>query len=358
MPALIYFAVLVLIVSLLSFWSKPNLRLFLWLIVAGHGMALFSCRDCMDNTGLFLIVGSVNSIGWIMMWMGNVYINCFLDEQISWTKFPLKRFIAGFIAVVIYTPLVILLLTASVKALFDIGSGSISNVIFSSFLITIVISLFMSGRSFLFNWRQAAINAERLERENISAKYENLKSQVNPHFLFNSLNALTNLVYEDQDKAAKFIKQLSEVYRYVLDTREQEVVPLEEELKFLRSYLFLQQIRFGGKLKVDINLNGTTSMIAPLALQMLVENAIKHNVISEETPLLIRIYREDDFIVVENTLQPRQATNYHSPGVGLENIRKRYEFLRGELRVQVNKGQDDFTVKLPVIAMTDQSPNS
>ena len=165
------------------------------------------------------------------------------------------------------------------------------------------------------------------KRKVFVAKYESLKSQVSPHFLFNSLNALTNLVYEDQDKAAKFIKQLSEVYRYVLDTRDKEVVSMEEEKNFLNSYLFLQQIRFGDKLKLEVNLDETRSRIAPLVLQMLVENAIKHNVISEENPLHINIYVKDGFIVVENNLQKKSVMLDESPGIGLDNIAKRYEFL-------------------------------
>jgi LytS/YehU family sensor histidine kinase len=188
-----------------------------------------------------------------------------------------------------------------------------------------------------------------LEKESIRAKYESLKSQVSPHFLFNSLNALTNLVYEDQDKAAKFIKQLSEVYRYVLDSRDKEVVPLEEEKKFLNSYLFLQQIRFGDKLMLEINLSDTRSLIAPLVLQMLVENAIKHNVISAEQPLTIRIYSVEGYIVVENDLQKKSVVQGESQGIGLENISRRYEFLT-DRKVEVIEG-DTFRVKLPVIPL-------
>jgi LytS/YehU family sensor histidine kinase len=154
-------------------------------------------------------------------------------------------------------------------------------------------------------------------------------------------------VYEDQDKAAKFIKQLSEVYRYLLETRDREVVTLEEEKKFLNSYLFLQQIRFGDKLKFTISLTREQSMIPPLVLQMLVENAIKHNVISEENPLSIHIFVEGDFIVVENNVQRKSGQIEDSTGVGLDNIYKRYEFLTDK-KVIVVEGEK-FIVKLPLI---------
>ncbi len=206
----------------------------------------------------------------------------------------------------------------------------------------------MTSRSFLFNWKQADLNAEKLLRENLSARYENLKSQVNPHFLFNNLNALTNLVYEDQDKAAKFIKQLSDVYRYVLDTRDREVVPLEDELRFLQSYIFLQQIRFGDKLKIDVQLNGTKSLVAPLSLQMLIENAIKHNVISEENPLSVNVYADEQYLTVENNLQKKMVIKEDSPKMGLENIKKRYEYL-SDKKVIVEESASKFAVHLPFI---------
>jgi LytS/YehU family sensor histidine kinase len=180
---------------------------------------------------------------------------------------------------------------------------------------------------------------------------------VSPHFLFNSLNALTNLVYEDQEKAVKFIKQLSEVYRYVLDTRDKEVVSLTEELKFLESYLFLQRIRFGNKLRVTIDLSGDP-MLAPLALQMLIENAIKHNIISEADPLNIRIFSEDGYLTVENNLQKKSVLGERSSGVGLDNIRKRYEFLT-DREVKVLETPVSFVVKLPLLNSTiNEGPHS
>jgi LytS/YehU family sensor histidine kinase len=155
-------------------------------------------------------------------------------------------------------------------------------------------------------------------------------------------------VYEDQDKAVKFIKQLSEVYRYVLDSREKEVVAIQEEAKFLSSYLFLQQIRFGDKLNLDVRLADARGFAAPLVLQMLVENAIKHNVISEDDPLAITIHVVDDVIVVTNNIQPKSVTMEESTGVGLDNIVKRYTFLTD--RPVVIEHDDKFTVKLPLLS--------
>lgn len=331
-------------------YIKKRYTLILSLIAAGFGMTALTCSNCCYNANLFFAVGSFSACMWLTLWLGGEFISEFLDIKIPWTKQPAKRFATEAVLVFIYVPSVVLILTSLFELLFNIRLVKTSVLIYGSMLVTVIITLFLTGRQFLINWRQVAIDAERFKRESVVSKYENLKNQLDPHFLFNSLNTLTNLVYENPDKAAKFIKQLSEVYRYVLDTKEREVVPLEEETNFLKSYLFLQQIRFGSKLQVDINLNGTTLMVAPLALQMLVENAIKHNIISEDDPLTIKIYLMEDFIVVENTLQPRQETSYqHSSGVGLENIKRRYEFLSSGLEVHISRDLKSFKVKLPVI---------
>jgi len=125
---------------------------------------------------------------------------------------------------------------------FDVGDN-MNRSLFTTIVITLIITMFMTGRAFLLSWRKSAVDAERLRKESVEAQYNSLRNQVNPHFLFNSLNALTNLVYQNQDEAVKFIKQLSEVYRYVLSTRDKEVVSVEEEVKFLNSFLFLQQLK-------------------------------------------------------------------------------------------------------------------
>jgi LytS/YehU family sensor histidine kinase len=227
-------------------------------------------------------------------------------------------------------------------------TGDLGDILYVSLGISTVISMFLHGRSFLYSWRQEAVNAERLLQEGLKSQFESLKSQVNPHFLFNSLNALTNLVHEDPDRAVKFIKQLSEVYRYVLYTRDRDLVQLEEELKFLDSYLFLQRIRFGNKLDVEIDLKGD-QQVAPLVLQMLIENAIKHNVVSDEHPLRIRLFQQNDWVVVENNRLAKRTLPEESTGVGLANIKSRYAYF-SDKPVQVETDNGKFSVKLPVIA--------
>jgi Putative regulator of cell autolysis len=282
--------------------------------------------------------------------MGNSELNEYLSQKISWIKTPVKRFVAGVVATVAFTVISVFIILKVWEFVWNLKISDYNEVIVSSLVITFFISLFFHGRAFLIQWKQSAVEAERYQKESITATYENLKNQVNPHFLFNSLNALTNLVYEDQDKAAKFIKQLSDVYRYVLDSRDKELVSLEDELAFLRSYVYLQEIRFGSNLQVSIHDIRDHGKVAPLALQLLVENAIKHNIVSKEQPLKISIHLDQNYLVVENNLQRKMTMGESSPGMGLDNIRNRYKFLTDRL-VQVEALADRFVVKVPIIEM-------
>jgi sensor histidine kinase YesM len=304
-----------------------------------------SCRSCEFGSREFWILGSFTALIWVVLWKGNDYLGGYVSTKISWIKFPVKRFFVGLISTFAFTLSSIYLLSAVYTAVFAIN---ISYGFLYSVIITIIISLFMHGRAFLLNWQQSKIHAERLQRENIAGKYEALKNQVNPHFLFNSLNALSNLVYEDQDKAVKFIKQLSEVYRYVLDTRDQEIVSLAQEIRFLESYIYLQQIRFENRLNIELKIHDQNLFVTPLALQMLIENAIKHNVISADDPLRISVYQENGFVVVENNLQRKGILAEPSAGVGIENIVKRYELLT-QKKVEISDGPEKFVVKLPLL---------
>ena len=270
----------------------------------------------------------------------------------SWTENPGKRFLFGLLSTFGYTIGSVYILTATFKWLTDFNVEFARDMLYTTIPITIAISAFMHSKEFLENWRKAALDAETLKKESAVARYESLKSQVNPHFLFNSLNALTNLVYEDQDKAAKFIKQLSEVYRYVLDSREKETVSIQEELRFVKSYLYLQEIRFGDNLKVRLDLDNALGNVAPLALQLLLENAIKHNIVSQEDPLFVEMKIKEEFIWVENKLQRKSVSGENSPGMGLNNIRSRYAFLSNKA-VIVNESEGKFSVGLPIIEVEE-----
>ncbi len=209
------------------------------------------------------------------------------------------------------------------------------------------IAFYINARNFFEQWKSANKRMNELQKAKNEFELKALKSQLNPHFLFNNLHTLSSLVHEDVHLADKFIEQLSKVYRYLLD-QEEDVLPIEKELEFLESYLFLLKIRFGENLKIDLNKKDFEhSFIPPLTLQLLIENAIKHNVVSKEYPLHIVIEKIEKFLVVQNNIQPKNGVAYSS-GIGLKNIRNRYELL-GEQSIVVEENAKTFTVKLPII---------
>lgn len=321
-------------------------------MIIGFAMTYFVCPNCSKSFRNYFFVGIFCSSTWIALWIGNSQVANSLSRFLSWTKNPGKRLLYGLLSTLGYTFGSVFILTWIFNWLTDSNVEFTKDVLYTTVPITFLISAFMHGKEFLENWRKAALNAETLKKESAVARYESLKSQVNPHFLFNSLNALTNLVYEDQDKAAKFIKQLSEVYRYVLDSREKESVSIQEELRFVKSYLFLQEIRFGDNLKVRLDLDNAFGNVAPLALQLLLENAIKHNIVSQENPLFVEMKISNGFIWVENKVQRKSVLGENSPGMGLNNIRSRYAFLSNK-KVVVNKSEEEFSVGLPIIEVEE-----
>lgn len=200
--------------------------------------------------------------------------------------------------------------------------------------------------------KRTQLEAEQLKKISIEARFEALRNQINPHFLFNSFNVLSTLVYKDQDTAARFIEQLSNVYRYLLYNQERKVVPLKDELAFIESYIYLLKIRFGENLSVknEIKRDGEQFYVAPAVLQMLIENAIKHNVVSRKNPLEIELRSENGTIEVTNNLQEKEIKE-ESTQTGLKNIQDRYLFLT-ERQVKIEKSPSRFTVKIPLLELS------
>lgn len=225
----------------------------------------------------------------------------------------------------------------------------------TSFIMCALVVMIYEALSFHIQLQRAVTEKTELERQNVESQLEGLRNQVNPHFLFNSLNTLVYLIPEDPDKAVRFVQQLSKVYRYVLESREAKMIPLKDELEFLHAYIFLLKERFGENLQIKLHdLNGASDgAIVPLTLQMLFENAIKHNVISAGKPLSVEMFAENGHLVVRNNLQ-RKNQVMDSTGIGLDNIRTRYRMLT-DREVQVIASRDYFTVLLPLVDIVPDS---
>ena len=290
---------------------------------------------------------------WVVLWKGNEWLATYPDRFISWREFPTKRLLIGISLHIVYT----LLASFSVEQLANLvlngefrwrSFDEIISYNLTAVIIAIIISLFLIARTFVYFWRDLAIEHEQLKAQSMASRFASLKAQMNPHFLFNSLNVLSGLVYKDPDLSAQFIRRLAEVYRYVLDRQDKEVVSIEEELEFINSIVFLQRIRFGEHLKINISIPSNSShKIAPMALQMLIENAIKHNVISADKPLCIEVGQSENYFYVKNTLQEKQVMS-ESLGIGLNNIKKRYGFLTDKA-VIISRENNAFLVKLPIL---------
>jgi len=289
----------------------------------------------------------------ISIWKGNELVSNLVHKSTDWTGKPERKFLVGIIVMVFYTILAIYLIHFIVFLI--LNAGSLSGFHFPNFRavviilgVTFIISFTINIKEFILEKRDILIREEKLKTEIIKLEYEALKNQVNPHFLFNSLNTLTSLVAEN-DKAVKFIKNLADVYRFVLDQKDKEIVSLDSEIQFVQSYLYLHKIRFGNNLDLDIHVQSLNKMVVPLSVQMLVENSIKHNIISVDDPLKIKIYEEPDYVIVENNLQLKSVV-HDSSKIGLKNIQSRYAYLTDKKFIVESK-PDCFIVKVPLLEM-------
>jgi hypothetical protein len=202
---------------------------------------------------------------------------------------------------------------------------------------------------FYNKYQKTKVKESQMVAKSQTAKFESLKNQLDPHFLFNSLNVLTSLIGENPLQAEKFTTKLSKVYRYVLEQKDKDLTSLEDELKFAKSYMQLLQMRFEDAIEYNVPdcASDPELKIIPLSLQLLLENAVKHNVITSGKPLCIKIYEEEGFLVVENTVNPK-ASLEKSTKVGLSNIKQRYELVSSQ-RVSIENDDKIFRVKLPLL---------
>lgn len=289
-----------------------------------------------------------------------IYIK--LDAVFIKNRFSPKRLIFGFFLSFIATLFCIFLLRMFEEVIIEKNTldsflkyERASNYIVSSVMALFVL-LGMHAFFFYKALQEKKVKEQKIIAGTASAKFESLKNQIDPHFLFNSLNVLTSLIEENPENAQKFTTSLSKIYRYVLEQKDKELVSVEEELAFAKTYMNLLKMRFENSLfyELPIQENGITSSIAmaeakvvPLSLQLLLENTVKHNVVSEQRPLRIRIFIEGEYLVIQNDFQKKEVLQSRQ-GVGLQNIINRYAIITRR-KVLIQQNEKTFTVKLPIL---------
>lgn len=337
------------------------LRDVLILCLMGNGVTYLMATDLQWSFGIVLTNCAFSIAIGFPAWRGSVAFTNFVEKRVPWLKYPVKRLIYQtfglvFLAIAVLALAIVAYVLISKEVTFaNISDYAIRSVklIVLFMLVSVVLT---NAVLFFVNWRNAVIQQEELKRAHLSLQYQSLKAQMKPHFLFNSLSSLVTLINTDQVKATRFVHTLSDVYRYLLDQDEHELIPLSQEIKFLEDYIFLQQIRFGDNLQVHMDLEPEKKrMVVPLSLQMMVENAIKHNEISAEYPLTITISSSEDHrIVISNRLQRKEVAE-ESLRTGIENLRKRIAYFTDESLSIEEKGEV-FHAAVPTIPPESASP--
>ena len=293
--------------------------------------------------------------------MANIWTVKKLNTFFPWKEAPKKRAVYGVVGALVVSMVSIGLLRALTVMLlankswhYFITHESIF-MYYYSMIITLVIVLVFYVIHFYKTIAGLSIKKHQVVANTETAKYETLKSQLDPHFLFNSLNVLTSLIEENPENAAVFTSKLSKVYRYVLEQKDKDLVLLTDELHFAKNYMELLQMRFEDALQFELpdTIANKEYKIIPLALQMLLENAVKHNIISSENPLFIKMQVLDGILYIQNNFS-KKDTITEGAGVGLTNIIERYALLTDK-KVVINKSETDFSIMIPLLTQKIKS---
>ena len=305
--------------------------------------------------GYTLLISAMYSFG---LGFAQGIINDSLSNKWDWIEHTNTRIWAGIVTTVLYTVPVVLLID---YVNFIVISGHNIDRFFSGrylwqhvfyIILSFGVSAFIHARGFMIQWKNS-VKQESTKQEIVAktetAKFESLKNQLDPHFLFNSLNVLTSLIGENPQQAERFTTKLSKVYRYVLEQRNKDLVPIEEELKFAKTYMELLGMRFEEAVQFNIpdNISNNELKIVPLSLQLLLENAVKHNVVSTSKPLTINIYEEGSYLIITNNVNPKEAIG-KSTKIGLQNIADRYGLITDK-GVKIENNNKLFRVSLPLL---------
>ena len=324
-------------------FTRQNLGLVL--LIAAIPVIIFWARDVLDpGTAAQAWTHWLSSAAYSLLFTASLFYGCFsltvvLNHYLPWEAQPWKRLGIELGLLIGYATLVQLLIILGGRALglFEPQAGEsfsdryvFDQVLFGIAITLIVVAIF-EGVSFFKKWQESQLQAERLRAEHLQSQYANLRSQLDPHFMFNSLNVLSSLIRKSPPQAEAYLDHFAQVYRKVLETKDETLIPLEEELAFVDSYLELQRIRFGPALRWEDQRGpgGGEALLPPLSLQELLNNALKHNKMSVQKPLQLELSRENGWLYLRNSDQPKAplTAGDSSTGTGWDNLKARYRLL-------------------------------
>ena len=337
--------------------SRKSLITMSWItfFVGTFIFLFFGIEKTVENYFFNILVAGLYSF---TIALGNGVVNDFLNRKYSWVDETRKRTVYGVISTVVVNIVLVLfcnyvnfiLLQKQDSAAFFTGNLGFSN--WFTINIALLISAILHAKGFMEAWKSSTkqeVVQQKLIAKSANAQFESLKNQLDPHFLFNSLNVLSALIDENPHQAQRFTASMSKIYRYVLEQKDKELVTVEEEIEFAKTYCNLLKTRFEDSVNFGFNVNENVleSFVVPLSLQLLLENCIKHNFATSSKPLVIKIYSEGNYLFIENNLQQREQMK-ESAGIGLSNIVQRYSLLSKQ-NVFIEKSSEFFRVKIPIL---------
>jgi sensor histidine kinase YesM len=289
--------------------------------------------------------------------LANTWLFNTLDQIFANQRFSKKRIFIGFISSFVLSLIVIFLLRLFEEVVINkqpllqfIQNEKAANYLLSS-IFTFVVLLIIHFIYIYKALQENKVKEQKIIAGTASAKFESLKNQIDPHFLFNSLNVLSSLIEENPENAQRFTTSLSKIYRYVLEQKDKDLIPINEELDFAKTYMNLLKMRFENSLTYEISIDTELAIpemkVVPLSLQLLLENTVKHNVVTENKPLHIKIYNKINYLCIENNLQKKENLNERQ-GVGLQNIINRYNIIT-KRKVMIEQTENAFIVQIPIL---------
>ncbi|RYG47640.1 MAG: histidine kinase [Chitinophagaceae bacterium] len=291
-----------------------------------------------------------------VVWQGNRYLHYSLRSYFDWINKPLQKVMVLILSIIFYTVPVSVLLLVGWYQLFTNEPVNWEIISQSTLMILIAVIFITHVYETVILVKQSEnemIRNEQLERAKVEAELEALKNQIDPHFIFNSLNTLSHLIEENPTRAKEFNDTLADVYRYILQNKARDLVLLGDEIGFLESYFLLLQIRFEKAVQLEKNIADAALqlyLVPPISLQLLAENAIKHNEFTEERPLVFSIRLEKDTLTIKNKMH-KKALRKPSSRIGLYNLKERYKLVTGK-EISVTEENGTFVVRLPVLELT------